>query len=387
MRAVVYRGKNRVRVQSVPDPQLREDRDAIVRIVLSTICGTDIHLVNGRLPGMVPGTVLGHEAVGVVEEVGPGVASPRQGQRVVVLSTIGCGSCSYCSRGFFAHCENTPVGPSSYFFGGPAAAGSLAGLQAERARVPYADVTCVPIPDELDDVAALALSDIFPTGWFAAELARLEPGQTVAILGAGPVGQMAVLSAHLKGVAKIVVLDREPNRLELAARFPEVETIDFSGWLSPLKRAKKALGSKYGADAVLDCVGVDASSPWGFHAPTKPLEYTAELVRPEGIVSVVGIYPEVVPSTPFGVFQEKNVRVVGGTCHHRAHVQRPLEHLLVEPDDGERVFTHRATLDHMPDAYEAFVEKEDGMIKCVLEVGVKATQAGVEPLVAGANRR
>lgn len=386
MKAAVYRGKNRVRVQDVPEPAIRDERDAIVRIVLSSICGTDIHLLNGRIPGMVPGTVLGHEAVGVVLEVGPAVEGLSPDDRVVVLSTLGCGTCSFCSRGFFAHCERTPVGPATWFFGGPAAAGSLPGLQAERARVPFADVTCVKLPPELDDLAGLALSDIFPTGWFAAQRAQIQRGQSVVVLGAGPVGQMAVTSAHRKGAATIVVVDREPARLELASRYPEVRGVSLSGWTSPLKRARAALGTRHGADAVLDCVGVDAASPWGFHAPTKPLEYAAELVRPEGVVSVVGLYPEVVSAAPLGAFLEKNVRLVGGNCHHRSHVEEPLEHLLAEPDDGRRVFTHRATLDHMPEAYEAFVEKEDGMVKCVLEVAGAAAPS-LPPLGRALARR
>src|SRR4051812_2973433 len=186
MQAVVYRGRNKLRVEDVDEPRIEDSRDAIVRVSLSTICGTDIHLVNGQFPGMSDGRVLGHECVGIIEEVGPDVRGLAKGDRVVCLSTVACGTCRYCTKGFYAHCEKTPVGPMTCFFGGPDEAGGLNGMQAALVRVPFADVGCVKIPDGLDEVAALSASDIMPTAFFGLDRLKLQPGETIVIFGAGP---------------------------------------------------------------------------------------------------------------------------------------------------------------------------------------------------------
>ncbi|HZV00779.1 MAG TPA: alcohol dehydrogenase catalytic domain-containing protein [Planctomycetota bacterium] len=365
MQAVVYRGRNRLRVEDVPDPKIEQPRDAIVRITLTTICGTDIHLVNGTIPGMKKGTILGHECVGVIEDLGEEITNLSRGDRVVVLSTIACGRCDACKKGHFAHCLETPVAPGTYFFGSPAEAGSLNGMQADFVRVPFADVGCVKIPDALDDVAALAASDIMPTAFFGLDRLELEEGQNVVILGAGPVGQMAVAGAHRAGCAKIIVVDREESRLDCANRFPEVETVDYSSWFGPVKEVLAKTGGQ-GADAVLDCVGVDASSPWGFHDPGRAIQWASEIVRPEGRFGIIGIYPEVLDSVPLGVFLEKNISITGGNCNHKAFIDDCLAFLVEHPEEGREVFTHRAPLADMPDAYDAFVAKKDGMIKCLL---------------------
>lgn len=366
MRAVVYRGKNRVRVEDVPDPRIEDPRDALVRVSLTTICGTDIHLVNGQFPGMKSGRILGHECTGVIEEVGDDVRGLAKGDRVVVLSTLACGTCRYCTKGFYAHCENTSVGPMTCFFGSPGEAGGLDGMQADFVRVPFADVGCVKIPEGLDDVAALAASDIMPTAFFGLDRLRLEAGETIVIFGAGPVGQMAVTGAHRAKCSKIIVVDKEPSRLTLAKRFPEVETVNYSSWFGPVKEIMKKVESDHGADAVIDCVGVDASSEWGFHNPNRAIDWAAEVVRPEGKVSIVGVYPEVLKKVPLGVFLNKNCTIVGGNCEHRKYAEDCLEYLVEHPEEGRSVFTHKADLDEFEEAYEAFVTKADGMVKCLI---------------------
>src|SRR5690606_21060572 len=211
MKAVVFHGGGVVRLDVVPDPKIREPHDAIVRITASAVCGTDLHMVRGTMPGMVPGTILGHEGVGVVEEVGKGVRNFKRGDRVVIPSTIGCGSCSYCLSGYYAQCDHAnPNGPAAgtAFFGGPKTTGPFDGLQAEYARVPFANVGLVKLPDDVSDDQAILLSDIFPTGYFAADLAEITYGDTVAVFGCGPVGLFAIASAKVLGAGRVLAVDR-----------------------------------------------------------------------------------------------------------------------------------------------------------------------------------
>ncbi len=221
MKAVVWHGVGDIRLEDVREPTIQDPNDAIIRITASAICGTDLHMVRGTLTGMVPGTVLGHEAVGAVEEVGKNVRNLRVGDRVVVPSTIGCGYCSYCRAGYFSQCDNAnPNGrlAGTASFGGPKMSGPFQGLQAERARIPFANAGLVKLPDEVSDDQAIMISDIFPTGYFGADLAEIKPGNTVAVFGCGPVGQFAILSAMLKDAGRVFAIDRVPSRLEMARR-------------------------------------------------------------------------------------------------------------------------------------------------------------------------
>src|SRR5690606_292754 len=219
MRAVVFREVGDIRLEDVAEPKLREPTDAIVRLTASAICGTDLHMIRGSLPGMKPGTILGHEGVGIIEELGKDVRNLRVGDRVVIPSTLGCGYCSYCRAGYFAQCDRAnPHGPGAgtAFFGGPAESGPFQGLQAEKARVPFAAINLVKLPDEVSDDQALLLSDIFPTGYMAAEYAEIKDSDTVVVFGCGPVGQFAILSAKLFGAGRIFAVDNEPSRLAQA---------------------------------------------------------------------------------------------------------------------------------------------------------------------------
>src|SRR5436190_16263388 len=213
MKAVVFHDVGDIRLEDVPEPKLKEKTDAIVRLTASAICGTDLHFVRGTLSGMKPGTILGHEGVGIVEEIGKDVRNLTVGDRVVIPSTIACGTCSYCRASYYSQCdEANPNGADqgTAFFGGPKSSGPFQGLQAESARIPFANVGPVKLPDEVSDEDAIMLSDIFPTGYFAAELADIAPGKTVAVFGCGPVGQFAIASAKLMGAGRVFAIDTEP---------------------------------------------------------------------------------------------------------------------------------------------------------------------------------
>ncbi len=230
MKAVVFHDVGDIRVDSVPDPKIKDSTDAIVRLTASAICGTDLHLVRGTVSGMKPGRILGHEGVGIVEEVGRDVRNLRRGDRVVIGSTIACGYCAYCRAGYYSQCDHAnPKGPhaGTPFFGGPDDAGGFDGLQAEFARIPFANVGLVKLPDEVNDEQAIMISDIFPTGYMATELADVEPGKTVAVFGCGPVGQFVVASLKLMDAGRIFAVDTIPSRLEMA-RAQGAEVIDFN---------------------------------------------------------------------------------------------------------------------------------------------------------------
>jgi threonine dehydrogenase-like Zn-dependent dehydrogenase len=261
MKAVVFKGIGDISLDTVPDPALQQDNDAIVRLTSSAICGTDLHMIRGTLGDMVPGTILGHEGVGVVEEVGKGVRNIRRGDRVLIPSTISCGFCSYCRFGYTAQCDvANPNGPSAgtAFFGGPKSTDPINGLQAEYARTPFAHASLIKLPDSIDDDRAILMSDIYPTGFFGAQLAEVSLGNTVAVFGAGPVGQFAIASAFQMGAGRVIAVDRLQDRLD-SARSLGAEVINFDAE-DPVE-AIMALTGGIGVDRVIDAVGVDAQHP------------------------------------------------------------------------------------------------------------------------------
>lgn len=408
MKAVVFHGIGDIRLDDVREPRLEAPTDAIVRITASAICGTDLHMVRGTLPGMKPGTILGHEAVGVVEDVGPQVRNVAKGDRVVIGSTIACGACSYCRSGYFSQCDDANPGgkqAGTAFFGGPAAAGAFAGLQAEYARIPYAHTTMVRLPDRVTDDEAILLSDIFPTGYFGADLAQITPGDTVVVFGCGPVGQFAIASAHHLRAGRVFAVDHHPDRLQ-AARRQGAEVIDFSAD-DPVETIRE-LTHGIGADRVIDAVGVDAERPdkgpakpdraqrkefagevakvapkarpqgerWvPGDAPSQALRWAVECVAKAGTVAIIGVYPESMNVFPLGEAIEKNLTLQMGNCPHRKYIPLLIDLVAAGVVDPRAVLSQREPLTDALAAYAAFDQREPGWLKVELVPGRKA-QAG-----------
>lgn len=403
VKAVVWHGIGDIRLDSVADPKIEQPADAVIRITRSAICGTDLHLVRGTMPGMKEGTILGHEAVGVVEETGPQVRGFSPGDRVVACSTIGCGTCSYCRAGYYAQCDTAnPNGPAAgtAFFGGPQSTGPIHGLQAEYARIPYAMTTLVRIPEGVSDDEAILLSDIFPTAWFGARLAEVGTGDTVLVLGAGIVGQFAVLSAKRQGAGRVLVVDGIKSRLD-AARAQNAEPIDFNAE-DPVEVVKELTGG-IGADRVIDAVGVDAQRPrrgpaaeqaqekaeqfeqerrkaapdakphdgqWvPGDAPSLAARWAVQAAAKAGTVGVIGVYPPGFDAFPLGEAMNKNLTVKLGNCNHRRYVPGLLNMVAAGTVDPTAFITRRAEPQSAIAAYETFDRREDGWLKTVLDVG------------------
>jgi threonine dehydrogenase-like Zn-dependent dehydrogenase len=402
MKAVVFRRIGDIRLENVPEPKLQKPNDAIVRLTASAICGTDLHMIRGTVPGVQEGTILGHEGVGVVEEVGSAVRNFRVGDRVVVPSTIGCGNCSYCRAGYYSQCDNAnPNGPSAgtAFYGGPASTGPFDGMQAEFVRVPFANINLVKLPDSVTDDEAILLSDIFPTGYMAADLAEIHPGSTVAVFGAGPVGQFAIASARLLSAGRIFAIDALPDRLDMA-RDQGAECINFEEE-DPVQ-ALKGFTAGIGVDRVIDCVGVDANRPHrgpaaakgllksprfrmertkatmgkespsngNWHAgdaPSQALDWAVQSLAKAGTLSIIGVYSEMVNTFPIGHAMEKNVTIKMGNCNHRKYIPRLLELVRSGTVDPSEVLTQVEPMTDVIEAYKQFDRRSPGWIKVMLQ--------------------
>lgn len=399
MKAVVWHGLGDIRLDEVPEPKLREPTDAILRLTASAICGTDLHFVRGTMAGMKPGTILGHEAVGIVEQVGAQVRDLAPGDRVVVCSTISCGTCSYCRAGYTAQCDRAnPNADGTAFFGGPEAAGAIDGLQAERARIPFASNTLVRLPDQVSDDQAILLSDIFPTGWFGAILAEVEQGDSVAVFGCGPVGQFAIASAILQGAHRVIAVDRLPDRLAMARRqgaFP----VNFEAE-DPVEAIKSLTGG-VGVDRVIDAVGVDAihahagpaakaaeanaetfkreqsevapernphDGNWQpGDAPSQALRWAVAALAKAGTLGIIGVYPPEAESFPIGEAMNKNLSIQAGNCNHRTYIPKLIELVRTGVIDPTMILTNVEALTGAIEAYEHFDRRESGWIKTELK--------------------
>jgi threonine dehydrogenase-like Zn-dependent dehydrogenase len=400
MKAVVWHGVGDIRLDDVAEPTLQEPEDAIVRLTSSAICGTDLHFVRGTMAGMKPGTILGHEGVGVVEALGENVRNFERGERVVICSTIACGSCSYCRAGYYAQCDRAnPNGPQAgtAFFGGPEPTGPFDGLQAELARIPFAHTGMVRLPDEVSDDQAIMISDIFPTGWSGAELADVSDGDTVVVFGAGPVGVFAVVSANLQGAARVICVDQHEDRLAMARR-AGAETVDFSVE-DPIDAIRELTGG-IGPDRAIDAVGIDAEraheGPAADRTETSPEEFGAELdeVAPEhrddgqwtpgdapsmalrwavrsvakaGTIGIIGVYPPQAHAFPIGEAMNKNLTIKAGNCNHRRYVPRLVELVRSGVVDPQTVVTQLEDVSGAIEAYEAFDDRRPGWLKVELE--------------------
>ena len=388
MKALTWHGKGDIRCESVPDPKIEHGRDAIIKVTACAICGSDLHIYGGIIPGMKSGDVLGHETMGEVVEVGSENTKLKVGDRVVVPFTISCGECFFCKRGFFSGCErtnpdhdkaaklwgNSPGG----LFGYSHLLGGYAGGQAEYLRVPYADVGPLVVPDGLTDEQVLFLSDIFPTGYMAADFCNIQPGDTIAIWGCGPVGQMAIRSAFLLGAERVIAIDTVPERLALAQASGAI-TLDFMD--EDIYDRIMELTKGRGADACIDAVGTEAEPMASadsmldrvktalFMGTDRPhvLRQAIHCCRNFGTVSIVGVYGGFLDKMPMGSAINRGLTFRMGQTPVQHYLPTLLERIEKGEIDPSFVITHTASLEDGPELYKTFRDKQDGCIKVVLK--------------------
>jgi threonine dehydrogenase-like Zn-dependent dehydrogenase len=389
MKATRWYGTHDVRVEDVPDPTIQDSRDAIVKVTLTAICGSDLHLYDGYIPTMEDGDILGHEFMGEVVEVGSDVPNLRVGDRVVVPFPISCGQCFFCQRGLFSVCErsNPNAKMASELWGHSPAGiygyshltGGYAGGQSEYVRVPYADVGPITVPEGLSDEQVLFLSDIFPTGWMAAENCDIKPGDTVAVWGCGPVGQFTIKSALMQGAGRVIAIDRFPERLRLAREWGGAETINYEEADDVLDVLKEITAGR-GPDACVDAVGLEAHDS-GLAGAYDKVKQTVRLetdrptalrqvimaCRNGGNVSVAGVYGGFLDKVPFGSVMNRSLTIRTGQTHVQRYMRPLLERIESGEIDPSGVITHRLELDQAPEGYEMFKNKQDGCIKVVMK--------------------
>ena len=388
MKALCWHGQGDVRVDTVPDPKILHERDAIIRITTTAICGSDLHILDGYVPTMKSGDVLGHEFMGEVVELGSAIKNLKIGDRVVVPFTISCGECFFCKKGLTSCCErsnpnaeqamkamgHSPAG----LFGYSHMLGGYPGGQAEYVRVPFADVGPFKVPNGIDDEKVVFLTDIFPTGYMAAENAEIEKGDTVAIWGCGPVGQFAIQSAWMFGAGRVIAIDEVPERLALAESAGRAETIDFSKHDVYDKLQEMTAGR--GPDRVIDCVGteaaphgslgavVDKAKTLAMLATDRPhaLREAVHCCRCAGNVSVPGVYMGFIDKFPMGGFVGKGLTMKSGQTHVHRYLPTLMQKIETGEIDPSFIITHRITLDEAPEMYKTFRDKKDGCIKAVI---------------------
>jgi threonine dehydrogenase-like Zn-dependent dehydrogenase len=384
MKAVTWMGKKKVEVQQVDDPTILNPQDCIVKITSTAICGSDLHLYDGYVPTMEKGDILGHEFMGEIVEVGRNVTTRKKGDRVVVPFTISCGGCSHCARQEWAACDNTNPDPETVetlyghagaaMFGYSHMMGGYAGGQAQYARVPFADVGPLKIESDLSDDQVLFLSDIFPTGYMAAENCGIIPGRSiVAVWGCGPVGQFAIRSAFLLGAAKVIAIDRVPERLAMAEAAGAIILRDDEDDIHP--RLLDLTGGR-GPDAAIDAVGMEAHGSTVDHVKQslnltqdRPhvLREAIRAVRKGGTLSVPGVYAGYIDKVPFGAVFGKGLTIKSGQTHMHKYMPKLLKLIESGSIDPSFIITHRVPLTQASNAYDIFLKKQDGCIKVVLD--------------------
>lgn len=399
MKAVVFHAIGDIRVDDVPEPQLQEPTDAIIRLTTSALCGTDLHFVRGSFTPMQAGTILGHEGVGIVEQLGDDVRNLDIGDRVVVSSTIGCGNCSYCRAGYYAQCDvANPNGKQAgtSFFGGPAPTGPFNGLQAEKARIPFATTVLTKLPDEVSDEQAIVISDILPTAYFGAHLAEIKDGDSVAIFGCGPVGLCAIVSAKLFGAGRVFAIDSKPDRLA-KARELGAECINFDRE-DPVETLQRLTGG-IGPDRAIDAVGIDAEHAHDAHAgdksdieteeqesranapetnpdgdnwhpgdaPSQALQWAVRSLAKAGTLSIIGVYPPDFRQFPIGMAMNRNLTLKMGNCNHSKYIPKLVDMTRTGLIDPAEILSQATPISDVLEAYEAFDRREEGWIKVELE--------------------
>lgn len=387
MKAACWYGTNDIRVETVPDPKPLNPRDAIIRITRSAICGSDLHLYDGYIPSMQKGDILGHEFMGEVVETGK--ASPlRNGDRVVVPFAIACGNCFFCKQSLTSLCDNSnpnaTIAEKLYGFSGAGLFGyshiygGFAGGQAEYARVPYSDIGPLKVPEHIEDEQVLFLSDILPTGYMAAENCSIQPGQTIAVWGCGPVGQFAIKSAYLLGAGRVIAIDRFPERLDMARDKAGAEVLDYER--TDVLDALKEMTGGVGPDACIDAVGMEAHGTTldAFYDRAKQammletdrphaLRQAIQACRKGGIVSIPGVYGGFLDKFPLGAAFAKGLTLKMGQTHVHRYMRPLLERIEKGEIDATFIITHRIGLDEIPKTYELFKNKKEHCIKVVIK--------------------
>ncbi len=388
MKANVWYGKERLRVEDVPDPRIINPRDAVVRITSTAICGSDLHIYDGMIPGMLAGDIIGHEFMGEVVELGPAVKNLKVGDRVVNPFPISCGSCFFCGQTQFSLCENS--NPNAWMaekmwghspaglFGYSHLLGGYAGGQAQYARIPFADVGPIRIPDGLPDEKVLFLSDVLPTGYMAAEVCNIRAGDTIAVWGCGPVGLFAIQSARLLGAERIVAIDRFPERLRKAREAGAETTLDYEE-VDVLEALSELTGGR-GPDACIDAVGMEGHAHAAFGAYDRikqalmlesdrppALRQAIQACRNGGTLSVPGVYGGLLDKVPFGAVVNKALVVRSGQTHVQRYLKPLLERIAKGEIDPSFIISHTLPLEQAPQAFRMFRDKQDSCIKVVLK--------------------
>ena len=387
MKANQWMGKRSVEVHDVPDPEILNPSDAIVKVSSTAICGSDLHLYNGLVPTMKSGDVLGHEFMGEVMEVGRGVKNVKAGDRVVVPFPIACGACAMCGKGLFSLCENS--NPNAWIaeklwgyspaglFGYSHMLGGFPGGQAEYVRVPFADVGPLKVPAGIPDEKALFLSDILPTGYMGAEMCNIAPGDVIAVWGAGPVGQFAIKSAYLLGAERVIAIDRFPYRLRMAREASGAETLNYEQ--VDIDEALRELTGGRGPDACIDAVGMEAHVPGPLYTYDRAkqalgletdrpfaLRQAIHGCRNGGTVSVIGVYGGFIDKFPMGAVVNRSLTIRTGQCHVQRYMKPLLERIERGEIDPSFVITHRLPLREAPAGFDMFLNKQDDCLKVVL---------------------
>lgn len=374
MKALVYEGIKNVKVASVPDPAIKKPDDIVIKVTSTAICGSDLHLLHGMIPNLRKGSVLGHEAMGIVEETGKEVTSVKKGDRVIIPFPIACGRCWYCEHGYYSQCDNSnEFGEVGGIFGYSDMMGGYDGGQAEYLRVPFANVGPVHVPDELSDEQALFLTDILPTSFWAVDYSGVKTGDTVVVLGCGPVGLLTIKWALFKGAERVIAVDCVDYRLRHAEGYG-VETVNFQNQDHTGDQIKEMTHG--GADVVIDCVGLDGKMSMTEMVETalklqggskSAIELAAQCVRKCGTVMLIGVYGLRYNAFPLGDFFARNVQLKMGQCPATAYIP----HIMKLIQDGKfsatDIITHRLPLDEAAEGYHIFEKKKDECIKVVLK--------------------
>jgi threonine dehydrogenase-like Zn-dependent dehydrogenase len=390
MKALVWHGKGDVRVDNVPDPKIEDPRDVIIKVTSTAICGSDLHLYDGYVPTMGKGDILGHEPMGIIEETGSAVKNVKKGDRVVIPFNISCGACWYCTHDRWAACSESNRkkeiqdklmgNHTAGFYGYSHMTGGFPGGQAEYLRVPYGDVGPQKVPENLSDEQLLFLSDVFPTGYYAADIADIEPGDTVAIWGGGPVGQFAIQSAWMLGAGRVILIEQVPERIALAEKYGRgVEIINFDK--EDVHERLMEMTKGRGPDRCIDAVGCEADATASADSMLDKAKAAVMLttdrahvlrqaimsLRPNGTLSVVGVYVGFPDKIPFGAAMNKGISIHMGQCHVKKYNQLLLQKIVDGEIDPSFIITHTPNLDEAPEMYKTFRDKKDGCIKVVLK--------------------